>query len=65
MPTSDCRPWHSVWPAHLPLTLDYPRVPAWWLLERNVARFADRVALRELNPVTLAEDRTVTYEALW
>ncbi|HET9488917.1 MAG TPA: AMP-binding protein [Methylomirabilota bacterium] len=65
MPSSEYRRWHDVWPAHLAFTLDYPRVPAWWLLERNVARFADRVALRELSPETLAEERTVTYEALW
>jgi long-chain acyl-CoA synthetase len=47
------------------LTLDYPRVPAWWLLERNLARFADRVAIRELDSETLAEGRTLTYQALW
>ncbi|MGH7313688.1 MAG: AMP-binding protein [Candidatus Rokuibacteriota bacterium] len=40
-------------------------MPAWWLLERNLGRFADRVALRELDPETLAEERTLTYAALW
>jgi long-chain acyl-CoA synthetase len=59
------RPWHGAWPAHLPHSLDYPRVPAWWLLERNLPRFADRVALRELDHETLTERRTLTYEALW
>jgi acyl-CoA synthetase (AMP-forming)/AMP-acid ligase II len=59
------RPWHGAWPAHLPRSLDYPRVPAWWLLERNLPRFADRVALRELDHETLTERRTLTYEALW
>src|SRR5262245_9744782 len=59
------RPWHSVWPAHLPHSLDYPRVPAWWLLERNLPRFADRVALCELDEETLKARRVLTYEALW
>jgi long-chain acyl-CoA synthetase len=39
-------------------------VPAWWLLERNLARFASRVALRELDHDTLAEGRVLTYEEL-
>ncbi|MGH7279823.1 MAG: hypothetical protein ACREJG_14205, partial [Candidatus Rokuibacteriota bacterium] len=56
------RPWHGVWPAHLPHSLDYPRVPAWGLLERNLPRFADRIAIRELDHETLAERRTLTYE---
>jgi long-chain acyl-CoA synthetase len=59
------RPWHGVWPAHVPRSLDYPRVPAWWLLERNLPRFASRVAVREVDHETLAEGRTLTYEALW
>jgi long-chain acyl-CoA synthetase len=50
---------------HLPRSLDYPRVAAWWVLERNVARFADRVAVRELDHETLAERRALTYEELW
>ncbi|HET7876411.1 MAG TPA: long-chain fatty acid--CoA ligase [Methylomirabilota bacterium] len=59
------RPWHGVWPAHLPRSLEYPRVPAWWLLERNVARFGARIALRELDHETLVERRAVTYEGLF
>jgi len=58
------RPWHAVWPAYVARSLDYPRVPAWWLLERNLPRFAGRVAVRELDQDTLAERRTLTYEAL-
>jgi long-chain acyl-CoA synthetase len=58
------RPWHRAWPAHVPRSIDYPSVPAWWLLERHVPRFADRVAVRELDHVTLAERRSLTYEAL-
>ena len=59
------RPWHGVWPTHVPRTLEYPRVSASWLLERNLPRFADRVAIRELDHETLAERRVLTYEALW
>ena len=58
------RPWHGAWPAHLSHTLDYPSVPAWWLLERNLPRFAQRVAIREVDHETLAERRVMTYEAL-
>jgi len=59
------RPWHGVWPAHLPRSIEYPRVPAWWVLERNLARFAGRVAVRELDHETLVEGRVLTYEQLW
>lgn len=59
------RPWHGAWPAHVPRSFDYPRMPAWWLLERNVAQQAGRIAVRELDPETLAEGRTLTYEALF
>jgi long-chain acyl-CoA synthetase len=59
------RPWHGVWPAHVPHSLDYPDAPAWWLLERNVARFGERVALREIDHDTLDERRTLTYAALF
>jgi long-chain acyl-CoA synthetase len=58
------RPWHRSWPPDLPHTLDYPSVPAWWLLDRNLRRFGDRVAVRELDHETLAERRVLTYEAL-
>jgi long-chain acyl-CoA synthetase len=59
------RPWHAVWPAHVPRSLDYPRVPAWWILERNVARFGSRTAVRELDPDTLGEGRVLSYEELF
>jgi long-chain acyl-CoA synthetase len=49
----------------LPPALDYPRAPAWWLLERNVPDFGARLAVRELDHETLAERRAVTYEALF
>jgi long-chain acyl-CoA synthetase len=59
------RPWHAVWPVHVPLSLQYPRAPAWWLLERNVKEFAARVAVRELDHETLTERRVLSYEALF
>jgi long-chain acyl-CoA synthetase len=59
------RPWHAVWPSHVPRSFAYPRVPAWWLLEQNLPRFEARLALRELDHETLAERRALTYEALW
>jgi long-chain acyl-CoA synthetase len=58
------RPWDNAWPPHLTYGLDYPAMPAWWLLERNLPRFAGRVALREVDPETLAEGRVLTYEQL-
>jgi long-chain acyl-CoA synthetase len=63
--TDAVRPWHAVWPAHLGRSLAYPEAPAWWLLERNLPRFAERVALRELDPETLAEGRVLTYAGLY
>ncbi|MEK7446464.1 MAG: long-chain fatty acid--CoA ligase [candidate division NC10 bacterium] len=59
------RPWHGFWPAHVPRSLDYPSAPAWWLLERNLPRFADRLAVLELDPATLEEGRRLTYDELW
>ena len=59
------RPWHAAWPAHLPTALEYPRVPAWWLLEKNVGALGTRVAVRELDHETLAEGRVLTYDALF
>jgi long-chain acyl-CoA synthetase len=59
------RPWYGAWPANVPKSIEYPRVPAWWLLERNLPRFGGRVAIRELDPETLDEKRRLTYDALW
>ncbi|MGH7335624.1 MAG: AMP-binding protein [Candidatus Rokuibacteriota bacterium] len=58
------RPWAGAWPSHLARALDYPAVPAWWILEQNLPRFAERVAVREVEPETLAERRVLTYEQL-
>jgi long-chain acyl-CoA synthetase len=63
-PANGSRPWDGAWPAHLARSLDYPLTPAWWLLERNLPRFADRVAVREVDHETLAEGRVLTYEQL-
>ncbi len=65
MAPGSSRPWHRVWPAHLAHSLHYPSVPAWWLLERNVVRFGDRVALRELDHASGLERRALTYAELW
>jgi long-chain acyl-CoA synthetase len=59
------KPWHGVWPAHVPHSIAYPDAPAWTLLERHVARFGERVALREVDHDTLAEGRVLTYAGLW
>jgi long-chain acyl-CoA synthetase len=59
------RPWHAVWPSHVPGSIDYPDAPAWWLLERNVPTFGARLAVIEVDQETLAEGRALTYEALW
>src|SRR5262249_28048104 len=64
-PPAHSRPWHAAWPAHVPRSFDYPRVPAWWLLEQNVPRFGGRRAVVELDHETLVERRALTYEALW
>jgi long-chain acyl-CoA synthetase len=63
--SAPARPWHRVWPSHLSLSLQYPEVPAWWILERNLRRFARRPALRLLDADTGAELSVLTYEALW
>lgn len=58
------RPWFKVWPPHLPHALDYPLAPAWWILERNLDRHPERIAIRYLDHDTLAERETLTYAAL-
>ncbi len=65
-PSSDksCRPWFRVWPSHLPYALDYPLAPAWWILEHNLDRYPERIAIRYLDHDTLAERETLTYAAL-
>jgi long-chain acyl-CoA synthetase len=65
LPAGDrSRPWFGAWPSHLPCSLDYPDVPAWWILERNLDRHAERVAVRALDPDTLTERESLTYAQL-
>jgi long-chain acyl-CoA synthetase len=59
------RPWFGSWPAHLPKHLVYPDVPAWWILERNLERFAARDAVLFLDHENLAELDRLTYGELW
>jgi long-chain acyl-CoA synthetase len=59
------RPWFRSWPGHLPKHLAYADVPAWWILERNLERFADRVAVLFLHHETRTELDRLTYRELW
>jgi long-chain acyl-CoA synthetase len=63
--TRGSRAWHAAWPSAVPLTIGYPHVPAWWLLERSAASFPTRAAVREFAEGTGRETRTTTYEALY
>lgn len=57
-------PWRRAWPSHLPFSLDYPDVPVWWVLDKNLDRFGDRVAVRFLDHESLCERQTVIYSCL-
>ena len=59
------RAWFRSWPSHLPKHLAYPDVPAWWILERNMERFADRTAVLFLHHETRTELDRLTYRELW
>jgi long-chain acyl-CoA synthetase len=59
------RPWFKVWPHRLPKTLKYPPVPAWWILEHNLERFSNRVAIIFVNYEDLREIEQLTYGELW
>ncbi len=58
------RPWFRAWPPHLPHALEYPSLPAWWLLERNLDRYPERIAIRYLDHDTLVERESLTYAEL-
>ena len=49
MTIATARSWHSVWPSDVPEHLTYPSQPAWWLLEKNLDRHADRVAIQAID----------------
>lgn len=59
------RPWFRSWPSHLPKHLAYPNVPAWWILERNLERFADKDAVLFLHHEDRTELDRLTYRELW
>jgi long-chain acyl-CoA synthetase len=59
------RPWFRSWPGHLPKHLAYPNVPAWWILERNLERFADKDAILFLHHEDRTELDRLTYRELW
>jgi len=49
----------------MPKHLAYPNVPAWWILERSLNRFADRTAVLFLHHETRTELDRLTYRELW
>jgi long-chain acyl-CoA synthetase len=59
------RPWFRSWPSHLPRNLEFPDVPAWWILEKNIERFADKTAVIFVDHENLAELERLTYGELW
>jgi len=58
------RPWDRVWPGHVPRSIDYPSQPASWILLRNLPHFADRPAIRVVDPDTAEERAALTYAAV-
>ncbi len=59
------RPWFNAWPGHLPKNLDYPEVPAWWIIEHDIGCFADKPAIIFVNHDDLSEIERLTYGELW
>ena len=59
------RQWFTSWPRHLKKDFVIPEKPAWWILERNAERFADRDAIVFVNHETLDEYERLTYRELW
>ena len=59
------RQWFTSWPRHLKKDFVIPQKAAWWILERNVERFADRDAIVFVNHETLNEFERLTYRELW
>ena len=46
------RPWLSLYPQEVPATLEYPRRPIWWLLDRSAAAYPNRIACRHYGDET-------------
>jgi long-chain acyl-CoA synthetase len=63
--TPQWRPWYNVWPSHIGYSLDYPDVPAWWILERNLGCFDDRDAVVFLDYKDMGEISRLTYAELY
>lgn len=59
------RPWFKVWPDHLPKSLKYPDIPAWWIMQRNIEGFAEKTAVILVNHEDLSEIERMTYGELW
>ncbi len=59
------RPWFKSWPSHLDKEIVFPNKPAWWILERNVERFADKDAIIFINHENQQEFERLTYKELW
>ena len=58
------RLWHRCWPSRVPKWMAYPAQPAWWILWRNLPRYAHRVAIRCLDAESAEERQVFTYEDL-
>lgn len=59
------RPWFKSWPTHLEKEIIFPDKPAWWILEKNIDRYADRDAIIFVNHEDLSEFGRLSYKELW
>ena len=59
------RPWYKYWPRHIPHSLDYPNVPAWWLLERSIEKYGDKDAVIFIDYKDMTEISRLTYSELY
>ncbi|MHB8835049.1 MAG: long-chain-fatty-acid--CoA ligase [Candidatus Methylomirabilia bacterium] len=59
------RPWSLAWPDHVPRSLEYPDVPAWWIIERNLGKFSGNTAAIFVDHEDLSEIERLTYGELW
>ena len=58
------RPWSRFWPSHVPNSMEYPAHPAWWIMFRNLPSYAERPAIRFLDPEEVEEQQVLTYAEL-
>ncbi|MBN2570154.1 MAG: long-chain fatty acid--CoA ligase [Deltaproteobacteria bacterium] len=59
------RPWYKCWPSHIPHSLDYPNVPVWWMLERNIEKYGDKDAVIFMDYKDMKEIDRLTYSKLY